>query len=95
LVTATAAATTKAATAATGATLRGTINTDSAAIEPGEDVSQDRTSQLKYCSLLHIVHGLDGTVSAGVVSVSDEAETTGATGIAVLNHNLRTVRYDR
>lgn len=43
----------------------------------------------KWTRLLHVVHVRNGSVSLGVLSEANKAETTAATGVAIFDDNLR------
>jgi hypothetical protein len=38
--------------------------------------------------ILDVVHGLDGSLSIGLLSVADKSETTAAAGVTVLDDDL-------
>jgi hypothetical protein len=61
----------------------------SAGIVEGEEKSSNRAMGVVKGSQAVVVHVCDGGVSLGVLGEANKAETTAATGVTVLDDNLR------
>jgi hypothetical protein len=42
-----------------------------------------------WIDLLNVVHGVDSSIGASIVGEANETESTAATSVAILDHDLR------
>jgi hypothetical protein len=79
-------ATSETSSSTSRATLASLVDTDGSAIEPDMISSWERI--LLSLNLLDVVHGSDSSLSVGLLAVTDEAETTAAASVTVLDNDL-------
>jgi hypothetical protein len=77
-------------TGAAGA-LRGLVHANGATVEPTRQAVRKWAVSFVYqqiCSL-DVIHARDGSIGLGVLAEANETEATAATGVAVLDDDLR------
>lgn len=42
-------------------------------------------------NILNVVHGVDGSISISLLSITDESEATAATGVTILDDDLQNI----